>query len=166
MERVLQYTAYLCIRWKHSNFHSSLRCIVRGFRLPCARTFWLVFAMPAGTRPGRVLELIVVTMGGKEYVLKICNSSTTDGLRHRVRKLTGITGNFDLIHHKMGPVFGCTKDFGTPEYKILQKKRLCNLRVQNGSVINIVMESPRLDADGDEIPALVSSSDSGDEPVS
>ena len=66
-------------------------------------------AMPAGTRPGRVLELIVVTMAGNQYVLYISNSSTAARLHHRVRKLTGIWGSFDLLHHTMGAVFGLNK---------------------------------------------------------
>ena len=66
-------------------------------------------AMPAGTRPGRVLELIAVTMAGNQYVLYISNSSTAARLHHRVRKLTGILGSFDLLHHTMGAVFGLNK---------------------------------------------------------
>ena len=65
--------------------------------------------MPAGTRPGRVLELIVVTMAGNQYVLYISNSSTAARLHHRVRMLTGILGSFDIIHHTMGAVFGFNK---------------------------------------------------------
>ena len=166
MELVLQYTVYLCTRWKHSNFHSSLRCIARGFRLACARTSWLALAMPAGTGPGRSLELVVVTMVGNTNVLSLSNSSTAAKLHHVVRKLTGIRGSIDLIHNKMGAVFGYQKDYGTREYDILQGKKLCNLRVRNGSVITIVKEPPSLDENGDEIPALVSSSESDAEPVS
>ena len=116
--------------------------------------------MPAGTRPGRVLELIVVTMGGNQYVLYISNSSTAARLHHRVRKLTGILGSFGILHHTMGAAFGFDQDFGTSEYAILQRKQLRNLGVRDGSVITIVKRPPSLDSDGDEIPALVSSSES------
>ena len=94
-------------------------------------------AMPAGTRPGQVLELIVVTMVGNQYVLHISNSSTAARLHHRVRKLTGVRGSFDLLHHQMGAVFGLVKDFGTLEYAIMRRKTLCDLRVRNGSVITL-----------------------------
>ena len=39
----------------------------------------------------------------------ISNSSTATRLHHRVRKLTGILGSFDLLHHTMGAVFGLNK---------------------------------------------------------
>ena len=121
-------------------------------------------AMPAGTRPGRVLELIVVTMVGNQYMLYISNSSTAARLHHRVRKLTGILGSFDIIHHTMGAVFGFNKDFGTLEYAILQRKQLRNLGVRDGSVITTVTIPPDLDSDGDEIPALVSSESEAEQP--
>ena len=121
-------------------------------------------AMPAGTRPGRVLELIVVTMAGNQYMLYISNSSTAARLHHRVRKLTGILGSFDLLHHTMGAVFGFNKDFGTLEYAILRRTQLRNLGVRDGSVITTVTIPPDLDSDGDEIPALVSSESEAEQP--
>ena len=62
----------------------------------------------------------------------------------------------------MGAVFGYQKDYGMLEHAILQRKKLCNLRIRSGSVINIVKKTPSVDDDGDEIPALVSSSDTDD----
>ena len=121
-------------------------------------------AMPAGTRPGQVLELTVVTMGGNQYVFYIRNTSTAARLHHRVRKLTGILGSFDIIHHTMGAVFGFDKDFGTLEYAILRRTQLRNLGVRDGSVITTVTRPPSLDSDGDEIPALVSSESEAEQP--
>ena len=122
--------------------------------------------MPAGTRPGRVLELTVVTMGANQYVLCTSDSSTAARLRRQVRKLAGIRGYFDLIHHQKGAVFGLVNDFGTLEYANLQGKTLYDLGVQDGSVVTILNAPPSLDEDGNEIPALVSSSESDAEPVS
>ena len=59
-----------------STFHSSIFFFVRGF---------LALAMPTGTRPGRWLELNVVTMGGSTYVLNISNSCTA-GKLHKKKK--------------------------------------------------------------------------------
>ena len=123
---------------------------------------WSVLA--EATRPGQVLELTVVTMGGNQYVLYIRNTSTVARLRHRVRKLTGILGSFDIIHHTMGAVFGFDKDFGTPENAILRRTQLRNLGIRDGSVITTVTRPPSLDSDGDEVLALVSSESEAEQP--
>ena len=91
--------------------------------------------MPAGTRPGQVLELIVVTMVGNQYVLHISNSSTAARLHHRVRKLTGILGSFDLLHHTMGAVFGLNK--------VYTVDLACNASIQVLEASWIVLKAPR-----------------------
>ena len=103
---------------------------------------------------------LLLPWGGNQYVLYISNTSTAARLHHRVRKLHGILGSFDILHHTMGAVFGFDEDFGTSEYAILQRKQLRNLGVRDGSVITIVKRPPSLDSDGEEIPTLVSSSES------
>ena len=113
-----------------------------------------------------MLELTLVTMGTNKCVLCTSDSSTTARLRRQVRKLAGIEGSFDLLHLQMGAVFGLVKDSGTDEYNILRRKTLWSLGVQDGSVVTILKAPPSLDEDGGEIPALVSSSESGAEPVS
>ena len=52
-----------------------------------------------------MLELTLVTMGTNKGVLCTSDSSTTARLRRQVRKLAGIRGYFDLIHHQKGAVF-------------------------------------------------------------
>ena len=116
--------------------------------------------MPPGVRRHQYLSLRIWTLGGREFELHIHSSKTIAELHHAVRKLTHQNGQFDLLHHGMGAIFGFSKDYGSAEWVALQHKTLHNLHVRNGSGMQLLAIDHMLDEYGDEIPALISDNDS------
>ena len=87
-------------------------------------------------------------MGGDSLELRISSSKTVRQSRHAVRRLTNENGAFDIVPmDKPDITFGFEKDFGTKEYFTVQSRKLCNLRLRNGSAIMIVRRAPTFDVE-------------------
>ena len=112
-----------------------------------------------------MFSLQIAKINGDVEELRIGSNEVVATLHHRVRKLCGIAESFDIIHSEKGCIFGRQQNYGHVEFAAIESATLSSLGVADGDLLQVIVNPPSHDSDGNSIPDLITDSDSSSVPL-